>query len=70
MYEDYGKSCQWISQHAGQPLEVVREYLRLAYAEPGDGPTWAEQRRSPNAESHAALPSKTGPYRRRDTSGN
>ena len=46
-------------------MEVVREYLRIAYAEPGDGLPWAEQLRSPNAESQAKL----GPYRRRDTRG-
>ena len=69
MYED-GLSCERIARHAGQPIEVVRKYLRLSYREPDDdGLPWAEQRRSPNAESKAALPSKSGPYKRRDTGG-
>ena len=67
MYELYGLSTSEIARRSGQPLELVREYLRIAYAEPGDDLPWAEQLRSPNAESPS---SKTGPYRRRDTSGN
>ena len=43
MFELDGKSCEWIARHAGQPLEVVRKYLRLAYREPDDG----EPRRGP-----------------------
>ena len=64
-YELYGLSTSEIARRSGQPVEVVRWFLRLAYREPGDGPTWAEQLRSPNAESQAKL----GPYRRRDTGG-
>ena len=63
MFELDGLSCERIARQAGQPVEVVRKYLRLAYREPGDGLPWAEQRRSPNAESQA----KSGPYKRRDT---
>ena len=45
MYEFDGKTCEWIARHAGQPVEVVRWFLRLAYYDPDDGLPWAEQRR-------------------------
>ena len=59
-YENYGLSTAEIARRSGQPLDVVRQLLRLAYREPGDGPPWAEQRRSPKQ-------AKSGPYKRRDT---
>ena len=40
MYED-GLSCERIARQAGQPLEVVRKYLRAAYREPDDGEPWS-----------------------------
>ena len=44
MFELDGKSCEWIARHAGQPVEVVRRFLRLAYREPDDGEPWDDER--------------------------
>ena len=36
MYELDGKSCEWIARQSGQPIEVVRRLLRLAYRDDGE----------------------------------
>ena len=44
MYELDGKSCEWIARQSGQPVDVVRRYLRMAYREPTDVEPWDAER--------------------------
>ena len=44
MYEIDGLSCARIARQSGQPLTLVRQYLRLAYREPDDGEPWDDER--------------------------
>ena len=56
MFELDGLSCERIARHAGQPVEVVRRFLRLAYREPDDGEPWDDER-------HRTYRPRSGPGR-------
>ena len=56
MFELDGLSCERIARQSGQPIEVVRQYLRDAYREADDGEPW-------NDERHRTYRPRRGPGR-------